>query len=152
MSFKKIPDLLSEHEFFKDFPKDSLDLIAGCGKNVHFKPDAYIAHEGDAADQFYVIKSGSAVIEIHSPNKGVLQIMSLKGHDIAGWSWIFPPYKWNFDLRATSELSMIALDGKCLRQKCEEDHSLGYYLMKKFAMIMTDRLKTARMQVLDIYG
>ena len=48
--------------------------------------------------------------------------------------------------------SMIALDGKCLRTKCENDHDLGYELLKRFADIMTKRVESTRLQLLDIYG
>ena len=46
----------------------------------------------------------------------------------------------------------IALDGKCLRGKCDDDHSLGYELMKRFAHIMEERLQATRLQLLDLYG
>ena len=44
------------------------------------------------------------------------------------------------------------LDGKCLRRKCEEDHNLGYEILKRFAHIMEQRLESTRLQLLDLYG
>jgi hypothetical protein len=46
----------------------------------------------------------------------------------------------------------IALDGKCLRTKCEQNHDLGYELLKRFAHIMERRLETTRFQLLDVYA
>jgi CRP/FNR family cyclic AMP-dependent transcriptional regulator len=46
----------------------------------------------------------------------------------------------------------IALDGKCLRTKCEENHDLGYELLKRFSLIMNRRLDATRMQLLDVYA
>ncbi|HHT9124119.1 MAG TPA: Crp/Fnr family transcriptional regulator, partial [Candidatus Wunengus sp. YC63] len=48
--------------------------------------------------------------------------------------------------------SAIALDAKCLRAKCEEDHDLGYELLKRFAHVITQRLEATRLQLLDVYG
>ena len=45
----------------------------------------------------------------------------------------------------------IALDGKCLRTKSEEDHDLGYELLKRFVHVVEDRLQAARLQLLNIY-
>jgi hypothetical protein len=45
----------------------------------------------------------------------------------------------------------ITLDGNCLRQKSEEDHDLGYELLKRFSGIIVERLEAARLQLLDIY-
>jgi hypothetical protein len=39
-----------------------------------------------------------------------------------------------------------------LRKKCEEDHDLGYELMKRFSAVMIQRLQATRLQLLDLYG
>jgi len=44
------------------------------------------------------------------------------------------------------------LDGKCLRTKCEENHDLGYEVLKRFAQIMEQRLEATRLQLLDVYA
>ena len=46
----------------------------------------------------------------------------------------------------------IALDGKCLRKKCMEDHSLGYELLMRVLPLVTDRLHATRIQLMDVYG
>jgi CRP-like cAMP-binding protein len=71
---------------------------------------------------------------------------------VLGWSWLFPPYRWHFDARALELTRAIALDGKCLREKCEEDHDLGYELVKRVAQIIMERLQATRLQLLDVYG
>ena len=38
------------------------------------------------------------------------------------------------------------------RGKCEEDHELGYQLMRRFAGGLLDRLQATRLQLLDVYG
>ena len=149
---KQIRDLIAEHPFFENFSDAYIDTIASCGKNVAFNPHEYMAREGVSADTFYLIRRGIVRVEIFLPAKGKQVIQTLSEGDIAGWSWIFPPYQWTFDLQAMNEVSAIALDGRCLRGKCEVDHSLGYQLMKTFAQIMVDRLKASRIQCLDIYG
>jgi CRP/FNR family transcriptional regulator, cyclic AMP receptor protein len=72
--------------------------------------------------------------------------------EVLGWSWRFPSYRWQFDARALELTHTIALDGKCLRAKCDEDHSLGYEMVKRFARVIIERLQAARLQLLDVYG
>ena len=50
------------------------------------------------------------------------------------------------------DIRAIALDGKCLRTKCEENHDLGYEVLKRFAQIMEQRLEATRLQLLDVYA
>ncbi|MDH3719745.1 MAG: Crp/Fnr family transcriptional regulator, partial [Planctomycetota bacterium] len=71
---------------------------------------------------------------------------------VLGWSWLFPPYIWYFDARAMIRTRAVAVDGLCLRAKCDEDPKLGYELMKRFSAILNSRLQAARLQILDIYG
>jgi CRP/FNR family cyclic AMP-dependent transcriptional regulator len=46
----------------------------------------------------------------------------------------------------------IVLGGECLRAKCEEDHELGYELLKRIAANLGQRLDGLRYQLLDLYG
>lgn len=62
------------------------------------------------------------------------------------------PYRWRFDARAVKTTRAIALDGKCLRGKCEEDHELGYELAKQVVSSLGQRLDATRLRLLDIYG
>jgi len=62
------------------------------------------------------------------------------------------PFEWKFDARAADDVRAIALDGKCLRTKCEENHDLGYEVLKRFARIMEERLEATRLQLLDLYA
>jgi len=45
----------------------------------------------------------------------------------------------------------LAMNGKCIRGKCDADPRLGYELMKRFSRTMVERLKATRMQLLDVY-
>jgi hypothetical protein len=45
-----------------------------------------------------------------------------------------------------------ALDGACLRGKCEDDTDLGYQLLKRVTTVMYQRLQSTRIRLLDLYG
>ncbi len=63
----------------------------------------------------------------------------------------FPPYRWHFSAKALEVTRAIALDGVCLRNKCVEDHDLGYELMSRIAQTIIQRLQATRLQLLDVY-
>ena len=149
---KSIENLLEEHSFFEGLNPDSLKLIAGCGSNVRFNAQDYIFREGQPADHFYIIRHGKIALEISSPNRGSLTIETISEGDVLGWSWLYPPYKWFLDARAINLVRAVALDGKCLREKCEQDPKLGYELMKRFSYIIAERLHGTRLRLLDLYG
>ena len=149
---KNIEALLEEHPFFADMESAYRALIAGCGRNVHFKAGTLIAKTGDPANQFFAIRHGRVSIEIHSPERGALILQTLEAGDIAGWSWLFPPYTWTYDVRAVDAVRAISFDGACLRGKCDRDPAMGYAFMKRFAQVFMQRLQATRIQLLDLYG
>ena len=148
---KHIKDYLLEATFFEGMQKEYLELIAGCGQLVHFKANEIIAKEGDDANSFYVIREGDVAVESHMPG-GVLMIGKVGAEGVVCYSWLFPPYRTDFDIRAVGEVKAIKLDGACLRGKAEQDHELGYQFMKRFAAIMLRLMQSTRRQMLDIYG
>ena len=144
--------LLAGLHFFKGLKPEHLDLATRCATDRIFKPDQFLFHEGEAADVFFIIRSGRVQIEVFSHKRGPITIQTIDAGEIVGWSWMVPPYCWRFDARATEPTSVIAIDGKCLREMCEKDHSLGYELMKSFALVIAERLEATRLQLLDVYG
>ncbi len=152
MAIRSIPDLLTDSDVFSGLAGDDLDLIAGCGTNVHFDPGASLAREGEQADVFYLVRAGKVALEVSVPDGGALVVETLGPGEVVGWSWLFPPHRWTFDVRAVEVTRAVALDGACLRGKCDEDPRLGYELMQRFARVMGDRLRATRLQLLDVYG
>lgn len=144
--------LLKKHPFLKDLAEKHVHQVVSCAKNVRFEQGDYLCREGQEATVFYLIREGRAALEIYSPEKGAIRIQTMEAGDVIGWSWLIAPYRWHFDVRAIEPVRAFEFDGKCLRGKCEEDHDLGYELMKRFAQLIEQRLQAARLQLLDIYG
>lgn len=152
MQTQTLEPILAQHPFFQALDPRHLGIIVGCASNVRFDAGAYIFHEGQEANQFYIIRHGKVALELFTPTRGGLTIQTLGAGDVLGWSWLFPPYCWRFDARVLELTRAIALDGKCLRAKCDEDHSLGYDMVKRFAQVIIERLQASRLQLLDLYG
>lgn len=143
--------ILAEHPFARDLGKQYGELLTGCASNVRFDAGEFLFHEGEEANQFYLIRHGSVAVEIFAGPSRVTTITTIGEGEVLGWSWLFPPYRWKFDARAVEPTRAIALDGKCLRAKCEADHDLGYELLKRFAHMVEQRLDATRFQLLNIY-
>ena len=147
-----LESVIRAHTFFHGLEERYIAFIAGCAKNAVFGVSQYILREGDPADQFYFIRQGLVSVEIMIPQQGPVTVQTLAEGDMLGWSWLAPPYRWHFDARAVEETRALAFDGKCLRNKCDEDHDLGYEIMKRFTHVVSQRLDSTRLQLLDLYG
>ncbi len=147
-----VKELIEKHPFFNDLEIPFLDLVTGCASLSQFSQGAILFREGEQADYFYIIRHGRVALDIHVPERGSITLYTLGEGDIVGVSWLFPPYRWTFDARAVEAARVIVFHAKCLREKCDNDPSLGYSLMKRFALVMRERLQSTRMRLIDMYG
>lgn len=146
-----IEQYLPHHPFLAGLDEDALVLLARCATLVHFAPEEYLFHEGEPADAFYVLRTGRVALETRL-GTGPQVLDTADADDVVGWSWLVPPYRWTFDARAVTDTSAVAFDGVCLRARCEDDPVLGYALMRRVIDVMSIRLHSARVRLLDLYG
>ncbi len=144
--------LLLEHPFLAGLDPALGRPLAGCARNLRFAAGAFLFREGEPADEFYLIREGRVALELHVPARSPLVIAAIGDGDIVGLSWLAPPHRWAFDARATAETRAFGLDAGCVRERCEENHHLGYEMMKRILPVTVRRMQAARQQLLDVYG
>ena len=144
--------ILGEHRLFAGLGQQFLELAAGCAKNVRFDPDDYLFHADDPADWIYLVRHGRVALEVATPSRGAVRFETVGEGEVVGLTWLLPPYSWGYDARATELTRAVALDARCLRDKCEADHDLGYEILKRFLPVLVQRLQATRLQMLDVYS
>jgi CRP-like cAMP-binding protein len=149
---RTLEPLLRGHEFFRDLDPGYVGLLVGCASNVRFAEAEFLFREGEPAAEFFLIREGKVTIEIAAPGRGRITVQTVSEGGVVGFSWLLEPHRYVFDGRAVSQVRALAMDGVCLRGKCEQDPRLGYALMQRFARLAVTRLQAARLQLLDVYG
>lgn len=152
MDTRSISELLAEHPILGHFDSESIELLSGCGRNVHFGAGQMIQREGQPADLVYVLRKGDVAIEISAAHLAPTVVETVHGGDILGWGWLIPPYRTLFDARALTEVSCVSIDAACLRGKCDDNPMLGYQLFKHWLPHLAARFRAQRLQVADLYG
>lgn len=144
------PQLLSKLPFFQNFTLDSLQLLSACAMHVRLDPGVEIFREGDPADRFYVILSGTIGIDARRADGTTERLLALGPGEMAGWSWLLPPHFWQFDARTLEPVEAICFTGNRLRQACETEPALGYQLVRALAAGLVKRLQAARARILEL--
>ncbi len=140
------------HPFLVGLRPHHIRLLADCAMAKQFAPDDYLFSEGEFANRFYLIEEGEIVLESLDPEGEPVVVERVGPGKLVGWSWLFPPYIWHFDARATKPTKAIFFYGTILREYCEREPSLGYELFKRMSVVMIERLQHARMQFLRARG
>jgi CRP-like cAMP-binding protein len=140
------------HPFLAGMNRVQLALLTDCAMATHFKKGQTILREGEFANRFYLIESGKVVLESLDSSGEPLIIETIGSGDLLGWSWMFPPYTWQFTARAIGPTAAIFFYGTILREYCEKDHSVGYELLKRMSAVMLKRLQAARKKMLVFHA
>jgi CRP-like cAMP-binding protein len=143
--------LLRDHELFRGLDTGYAALMVSCATNVRFRDGAYLFRERDPADRFFLIREGKVALEIATPGRHPVVVQTEGEGGVIGFSWLLEPHAWKFDARAIGSVRALALDGVCLRGKCDQDPRLGYALMQRFARVAVARLQATQIQLLDMY-
>lgn len=139
--------MLVGHPFLKDLKPAHLQFLAECASELQFAAGQYILCEGEVATDLYLIDRGKVALGTTVPGRGFTTVEILEDGAPLGWSWLVPPYHWHFTAMAVLPTRVFALDAERLREKCEADHDFGYELVKRLAMILGQRLRMTRKQL-----
>ena len=140
------------HPFLAGMNRAHLTLLTDCAVTRHFKTGQAILREGEFANGFYLIEAGKVALESEIGFGESVLLQTIGAGDLLGWSWMFPPYVWQFTARAVEPTTALFFYAAMLREYCEKDHSLGYELLKRISSVMVTRLQAAHNQMLSVHS
>jgi CRP-like cAMP-binding protein len=140
------------HPFFAGLTAEQRVALAGDGRPVAYEPGERIFAEGGPADRFWLIETGSVALDMRVPGRGDQVIETLAASTVLGWSWLLPPYRWQFGAVAREATAALAFDSAAVRRRCADDPAFGYAILCCFLPVITDRLQATRLRVLDLYA
>ncbi|MFF3501454.1 cyclic nucleotide-binding domain-containing protein [Streptomyces sp. NPDC003247] len=126
--------------------------LVSLAREVSFPEDARIFEAGGTADRFWVIRSGAVSLTQQVTSVQRVTVAGLGAGDLLGWSWLFPPYQWDFGAEAFSPVRAYEFEAQPVLKLCEEDPALGLSLVRIVAEILAHRLETTRVRLMEQYG
>lgn len=138
------PESALKHPFLKGLAEEHLAKVMACSMPVQFEAGQFVFRQGEPANRFYLIQKGTVALEAKSDAGSAVTIQTISPGEVLGWSWLFPPYTWQFDAHALEPVDAVFFYGTRLREECENDPALGYELMKRVSEIMMTRLQATR--------
>ncbi len=149
MSNQSIEDYLPTHAFFSELDHSFMKFLSDSATELKIKKGDVLFRQGERADKFYLLRNGQMSVQVPALMGPTLEIQTLGEDQMLGWSWLIPPYRWNFQARALEDSDLLEFDGSAILARCEEDPKFGYELLKRFATLMSERLDAARQKMMD---
>ncbi|GGZ19546.1 Crp/Fnr family transcriptional regulator [Streptomyces poonensis] len=121
-------------------------------REVSFPAGTRLFEEGRRADRFWIVRTGTVVLDVHVPGRRAAVIESLGHGELVGWSWHIPPYVWHLGAEAMSQVRAWEFDAEAVREMCARDPGFGRAIAVWVGHVVADRLRAARIRLLDLYG
>lgn len=126
--------------------------LMALARDVHFPEGARLFSEGAYADRFWIVRSGAVTLDIQVPGRGAVVIDSLGHGELVGWSWLFPPYRWQLGAEAMTPVRTHEFDAPTMLRMMDADPVFASSVNHWVGRVLSHRLQAARIRLLDLYA
>ena len=146
-----LTETLKNIPWFFELSSASFERLTSIAKLRDLPAGEVLFYEGERADDFYIILLGQIAIETQVPYHGCVCTFTAGALDVVGWSCLtaFTRQRTS-SARAATDSRLVAMNGEALRRMCDEDHDLGYIIMRRMTNIIASHMLTTRLHLYDI--
>jgi CRP/FNR family cyclic AMP-dependent transcriptional regulator len=145
-------DALRDHAFTAGLSDAQLDGLAKLATEVTFEEDEVILIDGQRSTSFYLLLTGSVVVELSSPRRYAMCVQSLGPGKVFGWSALLDSQDTLFQVRARERTKALKIDGAALKQRCFEDPALGAVMLHRLLNVVAGRVKATELRFAEMCG
>lgn len=148
----RIASILSGMPLARALSEDDRAKLAGIGTIEELHAGTTIFREGDASAAVYLVAEGLLSLSMRLPGRPEATLLTLGPGEMAGWSALTSGACVAATGRAVERIVLIRLPRDELLALCDQDHDIGYALMRLALGEVARRLQETRLQLLDIFG
>jgi CRP-like cAMP-binding protein len=126
--------------------------LCECAKADTYPAGVTMFPEGGPADAFWLLEEGTVALGLHVPGRGDQVIETIGPGTLLGWSWLYPPYRWQFGANTIEPVKAVRFDAAAVRLRCETDAEFGCAIMSRLTPVITERLQATRLRLLDLWS
>lgn len=141
---------LTSHPFLSGLAPAHIAMVSREARLQRFGVGELIFQERHDADHLYLLHRGSVALEGFLPGQGVVTLQTLSAGDALGWSWLFPPYHWQFSARSLDATEVVAIRAVVLRDYAVEHPDFGTELLSRMVQVLLTRLKATRVKLQEL--
>ncbi|HJL18782.1 MAG TPA: cyclic nucleotide-binding domain-containing protein [Sandaracinaceae bacterium LLY-WYZ-13_1] len=144
-------DEVGQLSLFSGLSRDEHERLAALAEVETFEAGTTVFDEGDPPGDLYVMLDGRVTLCMRVPGQPETCFLSLRSGELLGWSALLRRRRVA-TARVVQRAQLLRIGASGLLELCEEDHHVGYALMRQAFEEMADRLQGTRLQLLDMFG
>jgi len=139
--------MIVSHPFWQGLRPDFLPLVVESARLSPYGLGDLIFQERQSAEHLYLVHRGQVALETFLPGRGVTTLQILGPGEALGWSWLFPPYRWQYSARSVDATEIVEFSAADLRAQAEQHPEFGRDLVTRMAQVLLQRLQATRMKL-----
>jgi CRP-like cAMP-binding protein len=142
---------LKQHAFTQGLKDDQLSTLSKLATEVTFSENDLILMDGQRSTNFYLLLTGSVVVEVRTP-VCVMMVQALGPGSVFGWSSLLDRQDTLFQVRARESSTAVQIDGPTLKEHCLSDAPLGAALFHRVLHVVAGRVKATELRFAEMCG
>jgi len=147
-----LENIIAAHPFWHGLSPQYLPIVAQSGRLERFGVRDLIFQERRDADHLYLLHLGQVALETFVPGSGIITLQILTAGEALGWSWLFPPYQWQYTARSIDATEIVSFSAASLRAMAEENPAFGRELVTRMANVLLHRLQATRCKLQEFHN
>ncbi len=136
---------LQEFSCFRNLTEPQLKSIAEIADAVCYPEDQVLFEENQPGDYLFFLLKGDVEVLYNIGEAGQVHVDTVSGEEIVGCAALMEPYIYTATERSLTEVEVLKIDAKALRELMEKDCSLGFALQKQFISVLMERILNLRL-------
>ena len=143
---------MDETSLLSVLPGNGRERLLRLAREVSFPAGSRIFEEGQPADLFWILRTGSVTLDMRISAHNVPVVDTVYHGDLLGWSWLVRPRTWHMGAEALSPVRAWEFDAEAVAEMCREDSEFGRILTLYVAEVVGRRLRAARRRLANAYA
>lgn len=147
----QIGEALGQHKFLQGLSRDKLAALGSLASEAVFEENELILEDGRHSTHFYLLLTGSVVVELRTPTY-VVAVQALGPGDAFGWSSLLNDQDTLFQVRAREQTTALRFEGAALKARCREDSELGCEVLGRVLKVVAGRVRATELRFAEMCG
>jgi CRP-like cAMP-binding protein len=143
--------ILRDHAFTQGLSEEQIDRLSKISSRVVFRENDVILLDGARSQSFFLLVTGSVVVELRTPQY-VVAVQALGPGTVFGWSALLDDHDTLFQVRAREETTALQMDGVLLKAQCLSEPALGAEFFHRILRVVAGRVKATEMRFAEMCG
>ncbi len=143
---------LAELPLFTSFKPHQLQLIKPFMEFCSFPANMVIFHQGDRADNFFILTAGEIALHFKPYDGPPLVITKIASGDVFGWSAALGRNRYSAAAIATSNIKVIRIQACNLQKICAIDPDTAVLFLDRLVGVISGKLQDSHQEILNLFS